>query len=98
MKFHLITQPKVLTSIINSLISRILLEFENLNLEDLKVEFQDERNRNLKIIIDQSHEILKFQQSQLHLSQNDLQLENQLKISLVQSIIIIVSMLRQEMR
>jgi len=75
--------------IINNLISRIRLEFENQNQEDQKVEFQDERNQNLKIIIDQSLEILKSQQNQHLLSQNDLQPENLLKIFQVQFIITI---------
>lgn len=75
--------------IINNLISRIRLEFENQNQEDQKVEFQDERNQNLKIIIDQSLEILKSQQNQHRLSQNDLLPENLLKIFQVQFIITI---------
>ncbi len=98
LKLHPITQLRALTLIINNLISRIRLEFENQNQEDQKVEFQDERNQNLKIIIDQSLEILKSQQNRHLLSQNDLQPENLLKISQVQFIITIAQMLKQVMK
>lgn len=98
LKLHPITQLRALILIINNLISRIRLEFENQNQEDQKVEFQDERNQNLKIIIDQSLEILKFQQNQHLLSQNDLQPENLLKIFQVQFIITTAQMLKQVMK
>lgn len=98
LKLHPITQLRALILIINNLISRIRLEFENQNQEDQKVEFQDERNQNLKIIIDQSLEILKSQQNQHLLSQNDLQPENLLKIFQVQFIITIAQMLKQVMK
>lgn len=98
LKLHPITQLRALILIINNLISRIRLEFENQNQEDQKVEFQDERNQNLKIIIDQSLEILKSQQNQHRLSQNDLLPENLLKIFQVQFIITIAQMLKQVMK
>ena len=98
LKLHPITQLRALILIINNLISRIRLEFENQNQEDQKVEFQDERNQNLKIIIDQSLEILKSQLNQHLLSQNDLLPENLLKIFQVQFIITIAQMLKQVMK
>ena len=89
-----ITLPNHSILIHNKLVLKIQFEFENQTRENQSPEFQGERSQS-KRIIDLSIETSK---SKLLLSLKDLQLENHMKISLDQSIIITVLMLNLMMK